>query len=219
MKAAHDGKVVEQVGGSTARSVGSATSSRTLHRLDRKHLWQTLPITVVIDDGNGYRSIYAHFSKIVVKKGQTVKAGQLLGLEGRHGPSIRLPRPLWALQPARDGHLRYRARRREAHEGAGLPDRPRRPAPGPPAARPEEEEPDPGIGTCLSSRATDSGGSGRSRAIHDELTIRRVAPASGRGGGAGRWLGRRVSPQRHDATDWGRSVERQRRRYRRPTSQ
>ena len=54
-------------------------------RLDRKHLWGTLPITVVIDDGNGYRSIYAHFSKVVVKKGQTVKAGQLLGYEGMTG--------------------------------------------------------------------------------------------------------------------------------------
>jgi hypothetical protein len=54
-------------------------------RLDKKHLWGTLPITVVIDDGNGYRSIYAHFGKVVVKKGQTVKAGQLLGFEGATG--------------------------------------------------------------------------------------------------------------------------------------
>ncbi len=54
-------------------------------RLDRKHLWRTLPITIVIDDGNGYRSIYAHFSKVVVKKGQTVKAGQFLGYEGMTG--------------------------------------------------------------------------------------------------------------------------------------
>ena len=56
-----------------------------LDRLERKHLWSTLPIAVVIDDGNGYRSIYAHFSKTVVKKGQTVKAGQLLGYEGQTG--------------------------------------------------------------------------------------------------------------------------------------
>ena len=54
-------------------------------RLDKKHLWTTLPIVVVIDDGNGYRSIYAHFGKVVVKQGQTVKAGQLLGYEGRTG--------------------------------------------------------------------------------------------------------------------------------------
>jgi murein DD-endopeptidase MepM/ murein hydrolase activator NlpD len=56
-----------------------------LTRLDKKHLWSTLPIVVVIDDGNGYRSVYAHFGKVVVKKGQTVKAGQLLGYEGRTG--------------------------------------------------------------------------------------------------------------------------------------
>ena len=56
-----------------------------LDRLDKKHLWATLPIIVVIDDGNGYRSIYAHFSKVVVKPGASVKAGQLLGYEGMTG--------------------------------------------------------------------------------------------------------------------------------------
>jgi murein DD-endopeptidase MepM/ murein hydrolase activator NlpD len=56
-----------------------------LARLDKKHLWSTLPIVVVIDDGNGYRSIYAHFGKVVVKRGATVKAGQLLGYEGMTG--------------------------------------------------------------------------------------------------------------------------------------
>ena len=45
----------------------------------------TLPIVVVIDDGNGYRSMYAHFGKIVVKVGDSVHAGQLLGYEGRTG--------------------------------------------------------------------------------------------------------------------------------------
>lgn len=56
-----------------------------LDRLEKKHLWSTLPIIVVIDDGNGYRSVYAHFGKLAVKKGQTVKAGQLLGYEGMTG--------------------------------------------------------------------------------------------------------------------------------------
>jgi murein DD-endopeptidase MepM/ murein hydrolase activator NlpD len=54
-------------------------------RLDSKQLWSTLPIVIVIDDGNGYRSIYAHFSKVTVKKGQRVKAGQLIGYEGDTG--------------------------------------------------------------------------------------------------------------------------------------
>jgi murein DD-endopeptidase MepM/ murein hydrolase activator NlpD len=56
-----------------------------LDRLERKGLWSTLPIVVVVDDGNGYRSVYAHFGKVVVRKGATVKAGQLLGYEGRTG--------------------------------------------------------------------------------------------------------------------------------------
>jgi murein DD-endopeptidase MepM/ murein hydrolase activator NlpD len=54
-------------------------------RLDRKRLWPQLPIVVVIDDGNGYRSIYAHMWKITVKKGDTVKAGQVIGYEGMTG--------------------------------------------------------------------------------------------------------------------------------------
>jgi murein DD-endopeptidase MepM/ murein hydrolase activator NlpD len=56
-----------------------------LRRLEKKNLWSTLPIVVVTDDGNGYRSVYAHFGRIIVKKGDTVKAGQLLGYEGATG--------------------------------------------------------------------------------------------------------------------------------------
>lgn len=54
-------------------------------RLDAKHLWFELPIMVVVDDGNGYRSMYAHFWRIVVHEGQRVRAGQLLGYEGMTG--------------------------------------------------------------------------------------------------------------------------------------
>jgi murein DD-endopeptidase MepM/ murein hydrolase activator NlpD len=54
-------------------------------RLNRKDLWDTLPIAVVIDDGNGYRSIYAHFAKVRVKAGDVVKAGELIGWEGDTG--------------------------------------------------------------------------------------------------------------------------------------
>ncbi len=56
-----------------------------LSRLERKHLWWELPIVVVIDDGNGYRSLYAHFGRIVVAKGDVVEAGDLLGHEGMTG--------------------------------------------------------------------------------------------------------------------------------------
>jgi murein DD-endopeptidase MepM/ murein hydrolase activator NlpD len=56
-----------------------------LDRLDAKSLWSTLPIVIVIDDGNGYRSMYAHLSKAVVKKGEVVAAGDLIGYEGKTG--------------------------------------------------------------------------------------------------------------------------------------
>ena len=85
IKAAHDGKVLA-AGRRFDTQIGWVGDLRPyFERLDRKHLWGTLPITVVIDDGNGYRSIYAHFSKVVVKRGDTVKAGQLLGYEGATG--------------------------------------------------------------------------------------------------------------------------------------
>ena len=54
-------------------------------RLNKKDLWNTLPIAVVIDDGNGYRSIYAHFSKVRVKAGEKVKAGEIIFWEGETG--------------------------------------------------------------------------------------------------------------------------------------
>lgn len=56
-----------------------------LERIEAKKLWSTLPIVVVIDDGNGYRSIYAHFSKVEVKRGDVVEAGDFLGYEGMTG--------------------------------------------------------------------------------------------------------------------------------------
>ena len=56
-----------------------------LDRLEAKSLWTTLPIVIVVDDGNGYRSIYAHLSKTVVKKGDVIEAGQLIGYEGQTG--------------------------------------------------------------------------------------------------------------------------------------
>ena len=56
-----------------------------LDRLEARSLWTTLPIVVVIDDRNGYRSIYAHLSKTDVKKGNVVVAGDLVGYEGMTG--------------------------------------------------------------------------------------------------------------------------------------
>ena len=83
--AAHDGTVLAAGRKFDAYMGWVGDLRRYVQRLDRKHLWMTLPIVIVIDDGNGYRSIYAHFGKVVVKKGQTVAAGDLLGFEGMTG--------------------------------------------------------------------------------------------------------------------------------------
>jgi murein DD-endopeptidase MepM/ murein hydrolase activator NlpD len=54
-------------------------------RLEAEHLRSTLPIVVVIDDGNGYRSMYAHFRRVIVRAGDVVEGGDLLGYEGATG--------------------------------------------------------------------------------------------------------------------------------------
>ena len=48
--------------------------------------YASLPIVVVVDDGNGYRSVYVHLAQAAVKAGQHVVAGRtVVGLEGMTG--------------------------------------------------------------------------------------------------------------------------------------
>ena len=54
-------------------------------RLDRRNGWGGLAIAVVIDDGNGYRSIYLHLNLAIVEKGERVRAGQMIGYQGSTG--------------------------------------------------------------------------------------------------------------------------------------
>jgi murein DD-endopeptidase MepM/ murein hydrolase activator NlpD len=54
-------------------------------RMNQLGLWGELPITVIVDDGDGYRAIYAHFNAVTVKVGQYVRAGQQIGWEGSTG--------------------------------------------------------------------------------------------------------------------------------------
>jgi murein DD-endopeptidase MepM/ murein hydrolase activator NlpD len=83
--AAHDG-VVLAAGRTFDDHVGWLGDLGPYYRiLDRKKLWDDLPIVVVVDDGNGYRSVYAHFSKVTVKPGDNVTAGRRIGYEGRTG--------------------------------------------------------------------------------------------------------------------------------------
>ena len=83
--AAHDGVVL----GAGRRThglmgwVGDLTAFRA--KLEAENAWGTQAITVVIDDGNGYRSIYAHLGVATVEKGEAVKAGDLIGWEGASG--------------------------------------------------------------------------------------------------------------------------------------
>ena len=83
--AAHDG-IVLAAGRHFDEQIGWLGDLQPyFHLLDRRHMWNDLPIVVVIDDGNGYRSIYAHFLDVKVRVGQHVTAGQQIGREGATG--------------------------------------------------------------------------------------------------------------------------------------
>ncbi len=83
--AAHDGLVVA-AGRRFDPWIGWVGSLAAFtHRMNTLHRWGALPITVIIDDGNGYRSIYAHLNAVSVKAGQWIRAGHQIGWEGRTG--------------------------------------------------------------------------------------------------------------------------------------
>ncbi|MFM2106810.1 MAG: hypothetical protein RL338_1842 [Chloroflexota bacterium] len=85
IRAAHDGTVLA-AGRRFDRQIGWVGDLGPYEaRLTEGGGWWSLPITVVIDDGNGYRSVYTHFSRVVVRRGDTVRAGDLLGYEGATG--------------------------------------------------------------------------------------------------------------------------------------
>ena len=83
--AAHDG-VVLAAGRRFDEHVGWIGSlERYYGVLNSRRMWSDLPLVVVIDDGNGYRSIYAHFREVTVRVGQRVRAGEKIGYEGATG--------------------------------------------------------------------------------------------------------------------------------------
>jgi murein DD-endopeptidase MepM/ murein hydrolase activator NlpD len=85
VRAAHDGTVL--AAGRRFDDVVGWVGDLTAyyHVLNVRHMWHDLPNVVVIDDGNGYRSIYAHFRDVTVKRGQVVRAGDVIGHEGATG--------------------------------------------------------------------------------------------------------------------------------------
>jgi murein DD-endopeptidase MepM/ murein hydrolase activator NlpD len=84
--AAHDG-VVLTAGRHHEAYVGWLGSLDAYRTRNDEKGWLGLAITVVIDDGNGYRSLYTHFGRTVVVRGQSVQAGELIGYEGSTGNS------------------------------------------------------------------------------------------------------------------------------------
>lgn len=83
--AAHDGTVL--VAGRHDEGfvgwIGDLTPYRT--KVDAASSWGGHAIVIVIDDGNGYRSVYVHLARVNVKAGDVVKAGDSIGWEGETG--------------------------------------------------------------------------------------------------------------------------------------
>lgn len=85
VKAAHSG-VVLAAGRRYAEAAGFEGDLDAFYRrMERRNAMRLLPIVVVIDDGNGYRSLYAHLAEATVKVGQKVRKGQIIGIEGATG--------------------------------------------------------------------------------------------------------------------------------------
>lgn len=85
VRAAHDGTVL-YAGRDYDPYLGYLGNAEAIY--DRlKNLGRTneQPIVVVIDDGNGYRSVYVHLNEADIEAGAVVKAGDVIGLEGATG--------------------------------------------------------------------------------------------------------------------------------------
>jgi murein DD-endopeptidase MepM/ murein hydrolase activator NlpD len=99
--AAHKG-IVKAAGRDALGEVGFDATRDQVADLHRRHIPRkrdgsgsdgsgkdVLPITVVIDDGNGYRSVYRHLADVTVKRDEKVKAGALIGHVGQTGGAPR----------------------------------------------------------------------------------------------------------------------------------
>ena len=63
-----------------------ATGDGTIHKVRRSR--KGYGNHVVINHGYGYKTLYAHMSKYIVKKGQLVKRGEVIGYVGSTGTSV-----------------------------------------------------------------------------------------------------------------------------------
>ena len=85
IRAAHDGRVLYAGRNFDVYLGYRGEPERIYARLEQQGRVNTLPIVVVVDDGNGYRSIYVHLNKAEVEAGAEVKAGDVIGREGATG--------------------------------------------------------------------------------------------------------------------------------------
>jgi murein DD-endopeptidase MepM/ murein hydrolase activator NlpD len=96
--AAHKGTVTA-AGRDALGEVGFDANREEIAALHRRHISKkkrddaeakdVLPITVVIDDGNGYRSVYKHLADVSVEVGDKVKTGTVIGHTGQTGGVAR----------------------------------------------------------------------------------------------------------------------------------
>lgn len=85
VRAAHDGTVL-YAGRNFDPFFGYWGDADAIYaRLEHLGRVNDQPIVVVIDDGNGYRSVYVHLQRADVEAGMEVKAGDFIGLEGATG--------------------------------------------------------------------------------------------------------------------------------------
>jgi murein DD-endopeptidase MepM/ murein hydrolase activator NlpD len=85
VRAAHDGTVL-YAGRNFDPYIGYWGDPTPIYaRLQRLGRVNEQPIVVVVDDGNGYRSMYVHLQEALAEPGTAVKAGDVIGLEGMTG--------------------------------------------------------------------------------------------------------------------------------------
>lgn len=107
--AAHSGTVI-YAGRSFDEHIGYSQLPSAFYALlaDTKVPLNALPIVIVVDDGNGYRSLYVHLRESLVKAGDRVRVGQRIGREGATGNAsgchlhyvlVRMDGPFVAVAP------------------------------------------------------------------------------------------------------------------------
>ncbi len=85
IRAAHDGTVL-YAGRNFDVFLGYRGHPEQIYaRYERQGRVNALPIVIVVDDGNGYRSIYVHLSRADVEAGAVIRAGDIIGAEGMTG--------------------------------------------------------------------------------------------------------------------------------------